>query len=125
MNATRLLFVSAILLPALLACSHSNEKWENDPDNDRTVHISGTVENLSPRDVRIALAGTDVVHGGAYYTIKVKNGRFSADVPLDRDKVYELLIPVSHGYSEQRYQVFFATQDTLVFSYDNHESGRR
>ena len=60
MTATRLLFVSAILLPTLLACSHSNEKWENDPDNDRTVHFSGTVENLSPRDVRIALAGTDV-----------------------------------------------------------------
>lgn len=124
MTATRLLFVSAILLPALLACSPSNEKWENDPDNDRKVHISGTVENLSPRDVRIALAGTDVVHGGAYYTIKVRNGRFSADVPLDRDKVYELLIPVRHGYFEQRYQVSFATQDTLVFSYDNHENQR-
>lgn len=54
MTAPRLLFVSSILIPALLACSHSNEKWENDPENDRTVHISGTVENLSPRDVRIA-----------------------------------------------------------------------
>lgn len=53
--------VTVILLPALYACSHSNEKWENNPENDRIVHVSGTIANLSPRDVRIALVGTDVV----------------------------------------------------------------
>lgn len=74
--------------------------------------------------MRIALVGTDVVHGGDYYSIKVNRGCFSADVPLDQDKVYELLIPVRHHYSELRFQVFFATQDTLVFSYDNHENQR-
>ena len=116
--------VTVILLPALYACSHSNEKWENNPENDRIVHVSGTIANLSPRDVRIALVGTDVVHGGDYYSIKVNRGCFSADVPLDQDKVYELLIPVRHHYSELRFQVFFATQDTLVFSYDNHENQR-
>lgn len=54
----------------------------------------------------------------------MNRGCFSADVPLDQDKVYELLIPVRHHYSELRFQVFFATQDTLVFSYDNHENQR-
>ena len=114
--------VTIILLPALYACSHSNEKWENNPENDKIVHVSGTIAHLSPRDVRIALVGTDIIHGGDYYSIKVKGGRFTADVPLNQDMVYELLIPVRNGYSEMRVQTFFADQDSILFAYDRQEN---
>ena len=113
------LFIVSLLV--IVSCDSPNRKWENNPDNDRSVHIHGTIDNLSPQDVRICLPGTDYTHGDNYYSIRVKGGRFSADVPLNADKVYELLIPWEKNYHSCRFQVFFADQDTLQFVYDAHE----
>lgn len=114
-----LLFVS---LSAIVSCNTPNRKWENNPDNDKIVHIHGAIDNLSPRDVRVCLTGTDYTHSDDYYSIRVKKGCFSADVPLDAGKVYELLIPWEKHYNSCRFQVFFADQDTLQFVYDAHEN---
>lgn len=116
-----LLFVS---LSAIVSCNTPNKKWENNPDNDRIVHIHGTIDNLSPRDVRVCLTGTDYIHGDDYYSIQVKKGSFYADVPMDAEKVYKLLIPWKKNYSYCRSQVFFADQDTLLFVYDAHENNK-
>ncbi|MCR5019169.1 MAG: TlpA family protein disulfide reductase [Bacteroidales bacterium] len=108
-------------LSAMVSCSTPNRNWESNPDNDRIVHVCGTIDHLSPRDVRICLAGTDYTHSDSYYTIPVKEGRFSSDVPLNPEQVYELLIPWEEHYHSCRYQVFFACQDTLRFIYDARE----
>lgn len=108
-------------LSAMVSCNTPNRKWENDPDNDRVVHIYGTIDHLAPRDVRVCPSGTDYTHGDHYYSIQVKGGCFSADVPLNADTVYELLIPWERNYHSCRFQVFFADRDTLQFVYDAHE----
>ena len=124
MKTLRHLLLSTLsVLPflAVLSCSDDNDtnvKWESNPDNDRLVHISGSIADMSPRDVRISLPNSDPVHGDDYFTVKVRKRRFSADVHLDPDKVYELLIPLQRYYNSYRYQVFFADQDTIRFAYD-------
>ena len=121
MNTLRYLILSIIsVFPflATISCSDANEKWESNPDNDRLVHICGSITNLSPRDVRISLSNTDIIHGYNFFTVKVRNRNFSADVHLDPDKVYKLAIPHHKKYSSYGYQVFFADQDTIRFAYD-------
>ena len=110
--------LSALPFLAMISCSDVNEKWESNPDNDRLVHICGSIANLSPRDVRISLSNSDIIHGYDFFTVKVRNQSFSADVHLDPDKVYKLAIPHHKQYSSYGSQVFFADQDTIRFAYD-------
>jgi thiol-disulfide isomerase/thioredoxin len=110
--------LSALPFLAMISCSDANKKWESNPDNDRLVHICGSITNLSPRDVRISLSNSDIIHGYDFFTVKVRNRNFSADVHLDPDKVYKLAIPHHKHYSSYGGQVFFADQDTICFAYD-------
>ena len=124
MKTLRHLILSTLsVLPflAILSCSDAkdaNEKWESNPDNDRLVHICGSITNLSPKDVRISLSNYDIIHGNDFFTVKVRDRNFSADVHLDPDKVYILAIPLHKHYSSYGAQVFFADQDTIRFAFD-------
>ena len=126
MATIRTLLLSIFLAPALVSCYYpdygqSNERWESNPDNDKIVHIDGRISRFPYKNVRICQIGADVIHSDDYYTISVNKGRFYADVPLDPDKVYQLLIPQERHYSAARYKVFFADQDTIQFVYNAKE----
>lgn len=113
------LLAAMVMLPAVISCSDTNAEWAEDPANDKIVHVCGRIENTSASDVRIGLTGvTDMVHGGTSYTIPVKNGCFSADVPLNSGNVYELDVPLNRHYSVARFAIFFADQDTVRLLFD-------
>jgi peroxiredoxin len=123
MKAFRFFALSAVLVPAMVSCNNPNKEWASNPDNDRVVHICGTIDNSSCKSVRICRDLQDMIHSadGSYYEISVNDGRFSADVPLDSHQVFQFLIPLYESYSAVRVQVFFADQDTIRFAYDAQE----
>ena len=114
---------SVAALPAIVSCVNTNAEWVEDPANDKLVHVCGRIENTPASNVRIGLHGvTDIVHGGASFTIPVKDGSFAADVPLNSANVYELDVPLERHYSACRFAIFFADRDTvrLLFDADGH-----
>ena len=120
MKVLRFLLLSAVLMSAMMSCYNPNKEWKSNPENDRIVHICGTIDNFPFNNVRICRNFDEMLHfeNGAYFNISVRNGRFSADVPLDPDKVYEFIIPYEKHYSSADVKVFFADQDTIRIAYD-------
>lgn len=120
MRTFRFLILTAVLATAMVSCNNPNKEWASNPENDRIVHICGTIDNFSFKSVRICSNREEIIHfdNGAYYEIRVKDGRFSADVPLDPDKAYEFIVPFHKSYASIFPRVFFADQDTIRIAYD-------
>ena len=109
-----------ILVLAILALINSHDtgtdNWKADERNNKTVHLAGTISGLKPKNVRVYLYGNHHPHADTlHYTIKVRHGAFSADVPLSDNEAYFLAIPEERHYSAYLFQCFFADQDTVLF----------
>lgn len=118
-----------VLLVALrmLSATHDTAKddWKNDGRNNRTVHLAGTISGMNPKNVRVYLYGDNNRHADTlHYTIKVKHGAFSADVPLSDNEAYFLAIPEERHYSAYLFQRFFADQDTILFEVNFPKNAR-
>ena len=111
-----LIILSLAILALINSHDTGTDNWKADERNNKTVHLAGTISGLNPKDVRVYLYGNHNPHADTlHYTIKVKHGAFSADVPLSDNEAYELDIPLNPQYSGWYHCVFFADQDTVLF----------
>jgi peroxiredoxin len=92
-------------------------KWEKDFGDERKVHLEGTISGLDVDEVRVHVFGPHRVQADTlHYTIKVRDGAFSADVPLSDKQAYYLRIPRDPYFSVWYECHFFAEQDTVTFA---------
>jgi len=112
-----LIFIS---LAILTSCHYS----QNLSENEAICKISG--EGFEARDIRVCHVWSDMWNGDEYQEIKVRNGRFDAEVILDTNQVYEICIPhPEHGFAAYRTAEFFYSKDGVRFGLKTGIDGER
>lgn len=109
-----------ICLALLTSCNYRQPLSENEA----ICNISG--EGFDVPHVRVCLVWSDMWNGDEYQQIRVRDGRFDADVVLDTNQVYEICIPhPEYGYSAYRTAEFFYSKDGVRFGQETGIDGDR
>lgn len=138
------IFLSILPVLSLAACGQEPEKHSDLSDyytysesDGPTVHISGKSRDRQLPDILVQLYGNDH-YRDPYYLIKVSDGRFEADLPLDPNQVYELIVPQpipedavmpksmreswdDYNYGAMRLCTFFADTGHIRFIIDKED----
>lgn len=112
------LFILTVSVTVLLtSCGNQNAKWEENHESNKVVHVCGSIEGPSPDVMGIALSGSDYFHGKDWFRIKVRNGGFAEDVPLNDGQAYELFAFEDRRLGQSTIKYFFADRDTIRLNF--------
>lgn len=112
--------IHIVLLLVFTACTSSKQLSEHEV----VCHISG--EGFDVKNVRVCLVWSDMWNGDPYQEIRVKDGRFDAEVILDTNQVYELCVPhPEYGFATYRNCEFFYSKNGIRFGQRSAIDGER
>jgi len=108
-------FASFALLSLVFAsCGPDNSQWLEDPANDTMVCLTGALDQIDDAlEMCVSIPDvSDIAHQDLVYRFPVKNGKFEALVPLNREGIYHLNVVHKQGYTQA---LFLADADTVRF----------